>query len=300
MVSLGYVEVRTSKPELGWPLWNICVTNDHGYDPLCVSTSQSVNHSWLITGCVTILTRRVSLVEQELFTPFGGVSVTRSLVLCVCFVDHCLSFDTLSFGLCVVCSSLIYGFWLHLWYLLTIVLSVPLWYREFDYTFGILWPLCGLFFFDIRLLITPLVYCGHCVVCSSLIYGFLFHLWYLVAIVLSVLLWYTDSDYTFGILWPLCCMFFFDIRILMTHLVYCGHCVVCSSLIYGFWSHLWYLVVIVLSVLLWYTDYDYTFGILWPLCCLFFFDMRIVIPPLLSCGHCVVCSSLICGLWFHL
>ena len=47
------------------------------------------------------------------FTPgFSGVCVTRSLVLCICFVDHCLSFCTFSFGHCVVCSSLIYGFWL--------------------------------------------------------------------------------------------------------------------------------------------------------------------------------------------
>jgi len=42
---------------------------------------------------------------------FSGVRVTRSLVLCVCFVDSCLSF----------------------------------------------WPLCCLFFFDIQILITPLV-----------------------------------------------------------------------------------------------------------------------------------------------
>ena len=39
---------------------------------------------------------------------FSGV--TQSLVLYVCFVDHCLSFCTFSFGHCVVCSSLIYGF----------------------------------------------------------------------------------------------------------------------------------------------------------------------------------------------
>jgi hypothetical protein len=47
------------------------------------------------------------------------VSVTRSLVLCVCFVDRCLSFCTFSFGYCVVCSSSIYGLWLPLWYLQT-------------------------------------------------------------------------------------------------------------------------------------------------------------------------------------
>ena len=41
------------------------------------------------------------------------------LVLCVCFVDRCLSFWTFSFGHCVVCSSSIYGIWLPLWYLQT-------------------------------------------------------------------------------------------------------------------------------------------------------------------------------------
>ena len=45
--------------------------------------------------------------------------VTRS-VLCVCFVDSCLSFCPFSFGHCVVCPSSIYGFWLPLWYLQTL------------------------------------------------------------------------------------------------------------------------------------------------------------------------------------
>jgi hypothetical protein len=36
--------------------------------------------------------------------------VARSLVLCVCFVDRCLSFCTFYFSHRVVCSS-IYGFW---------------------------------------------------------------------------------------------------------------------------------------------------------------------------------------------
>jgi len=69
-------------------------------------------------------------VEQELLTlpehlssppVFSGVRVTRSLVLYVCFVDRCLSFCTFSFGPCVVCSSSIYGFWLPLWYLQTLL-----------------------------------------------------------------------------------------------------------------------------------------------------------------------------------
>ena len=33
------------------------------------------------------------------FTPcFSGVRLTRSLVVCICFVDRCLSFCTFSFG----------------------------------------------------------------------------------------------------------------------------------------------------------------------------------------------------------
>ena len=57
--------------------------------------------------------------ENHLSSPpvFNGLRVTRSLVLCVCFVDRCLSFCTFSFGHCVVCFSSIYGFLLPLWYL---------------------------------------------------------------------------------------------------------------------------------------------------------------------------------------
>ena len=40
---------------------------------------------------------------------FCFVRVTRSLVLCVCFVDCCLSFCPFSFGHCVVCSTSMYG-----------------------------------------------------------------------------------------------------------------------------------------------------------------------------------------------
>ena len=42
-------------------------------------------------------------------------------------------------------------------FLLTILLSVPLRCTDSDYPFGIFWPFCCLFLFDIRILITPLV-----------------------------------------------------------------------------------------------------------------------------------------------
>ena len=103
---------------------------DHGYVPLVVNTSRFFPHSWLITGFIARLTRRVSLVEQELVTipehlssppVFSRVRLTRSLVLYVSFVDRCFFGSTFSFGHCVVCSSSIYGFWLPLWYLQTLL-----------------------------------------------------------------------------------------------------------------------------------------------------------------------------------
>jgi hypothetical protein len=119
--------------------------------------------------------------------------------------------------LCCLSSS-IYRFWLSLWHLLAIVLSV---------------------FFDLHILVISLVSFCHCVVC---------------------LLWFKDSDYFFGICWPLCCL---------------------SSSIYIFWLSLLYLFAIVLSVffdlrilaiflvsfghwfvcLLWFKDSGYLFGI---------------------------------------
>jgi hypothetical protein len=107
--------------KLNQVLQNICVTNDHGYGPLVVSTSWSFPRSWLITGFVTRLTRRVSLVEQERLTiqehlnsplVFSGVRVTRSLVLYVCFFI-------------VVCPFVLF--------LLSIVLSVLLRFTDSDY-----------------------------------------------------------------------------------------------------------------------------------------------------------------------
>jgi hypothetical protein len=86
---------------------------------LVVNTSRSFPHLWYITGFVTRLARRVPLVEQELLTSsehlrsppvFGGVRVTRSLVLYVCFVDSCLSFCTFFWSL--YCLSFDNGFWL--------------------------------------------------------------------------------------------------------------------------------------------------------------------------------------------
>jgi general stress protein CsbA len=99
--------------------------------------------------------------------------------LCVCFVDCFLSFCTFSFGHYVVPSSSYYGFWSPLWYLQTLIVLLSFFF----------WPLCCLFFFDLRILITPLVSSNS--YCPVILF--------LLAIVLSVLLRYTDSDWSFGI-----------------------------------------------------------------------------------------------------
>jgi hypothetical protein len=100
----------------------------YGYVPLVVNGHFLIHHRF-----VTRLTRRVALFDQELLTlpvhlsslpVFSEVRVTRSLVVCVCFVDRCLSFCTFSFAHFVVCSSSIYGFWLPLWYLHTLLILI--------------------------------------------------------------------------------------------------------------------------------------------------------------------------------
>ena len=152
---------------------------------------------------------------------------------------------------------------------MVIVLSV-LRFTASDYTFGILWSLVILYCLslDLRLLITPLVSCGHCIV-------FRF----------TAVLRFTASEYTFGILWSLYCLSL-DLRLLITPLVSCGHCIV--------WIRLLITPLVscghVLSVLR-FTASDYTFGILWSLYCLSL-DLRLLITPLVSCGHCIVCPSM--------
>ena len=174
---------------------------------------------------------------------------------------------------------------------MVIVLSVLRRFTDSDCPFGIFWPLYCLFFVDLLIRIAPLVSFGPFFVCSSSIYWFWLALWYLLAIVLSVLRRFIDSDCPFSIFWPMYCLFFVDLLILITSLVSFGHCIVCSASIYWFWLPLWYLLAIVLSVLRRFTNSDYPFGIFWPLYYLFFVDLLILITTLESFDHGIVCSS---------
>jgi hypothetical protein len=120
-----------------------------------------------------------------------------------------------------------------------------------DYLFGIFklflsffcWPLCCLSFFHLLLLITSDIF--------KLFLSFLFwplcclsffHLWLLITSDIFKL-------FLSFLFWPLCCLSFFHLWLLITSLTssnfscpfYFGHCIVCPSVIYGFWLPLWYL-----------------------------------------------------------
>ena len=77
----------------------------------------------------------------------------------VCFVDRCLSFCpfAFAFGHCVVCPS-IYGFWLHLWYLKTLLtpdriyIELPVRISHLDRPFCVPSVMCP------RFLVTKLTY----------------------------------------------------------------------------------------------------------------------------------------------
>jgi hypothetical protein len=96
----------------------------HGYVPLVVNNSWSFPHSWHITGFVARFTRWVPLVEQELLT-----------------LSEPLSLPPVFSGVRVT-RSLLY------------VYCVCFVDRCLSLFF---WSLCCLFFFDLLILITPLV-----------------------------------------------------------------------------------------------------------------------------------------------
>jgi hypothetical protein len=137
-------------------------------------------------------------------------------------------------------------------------------------------------------------YQRHCIVCCSSIDWFWLPLWYLLAFVLSVLRRFTDSDYPFGIIWPLYCLFFINLPIQWSkdtngairiskstkNRQYNGQKIPkgqSESVNRG--------------------GIDNT-SIFWPLYCLFFVDLLILLAPLVSLGHCIFCSWSI--YWFLL
>ena len=103
--------------------YGISVSQMTIYVPLVINISRSFPHSWHITGFVSRLTRRVPLVEQELLT-----------------LPVHLSSPPIFSGIRVT-RSFVYVFCRSLFVLLSFFFL----------------PLCYLSYFDLRILITPLV-----------------------------------------------------------------------------------------------------------------------------------------------
>ena len=74
-----------------------------------------------------------------------------------------------SFCYCIICSSLVYGIWLPLWYLSVIVLFVLFRFTAYDCPFDVFLLLYYLFFFGVWHLIAPLVSFCYWIICSSLV-----------------------------------------------------------------------------------------------------------------------------------
>jgi len=125
----GKIFIKSSKER-----WRLVIVFTYLFHIVCYFNVLSLDLCLLTIGEGIYVRRLLSwhmpLVEQELLTlpehlnlppAFSGVHVTQSLVLCVCFLDRCFFFCPFSFGRYVVCSSLLFRFWLPLWYLQTLL-----------------------------------------------------------------------------------------------------------------------------------------------------------------------------------
>jgi hypothetical protein len=152
----------------------------------------------------------------------------------------------------------------------------------------------------------PLWYFDHCIVCP-LIYAFDYPLWYFGHCI--VCLWFTAFDYPFGIL--VIVLSVCDLRLLIIPLVFWS--LYCLSVIYCFWLPILYFGHCI--VCLWFTAFDYPFGILVIVLSVFWFnafdypfgilvivlsvcDLRLLITPLVFWS--LYCLSVIYGFWLPL
>ena len=124
-----------SPPWLDQPLRSICTTNYHACVPFVVITIQSFSHSWLFTRFEWrvhdgyLQWSKNCLSFRSIF-----LILVRFMLLNIVF---CIS---LYFGHCIVIPSSIYDFWLHLWYLQTLFVTLLLdiishnWFKKDRYT----------------------------------------------------------------------------------------------------------------------------------------------------------------------
>ena len=240
--------------------------------------------------------------------------IFQSLNCLLFFYLRLLVASLVSFNHCIVCPFLAYGFLLPLQYLSVIVLFV-LWCTASRCPLIIFQSLYCLYFFNLQLLVAPLLTFSHCIVCPSLVYVFSLPLQYLLVIVLFVLIqltvvvallylliivlfvlfWFTAFDCSLGNIQSLYCLFFFALRLHVAPSIYFSYCIVCPSLLYSFSLPLQYPLIIVLFVLLQFTASRCLFCIFYSLYCLSFFGLRFLVSSFVFFSHCIVCPSFVYG-----
>ena len=102
-----------------WHLWYLIFIKSNK-----MKSNKCIKHSLSEKMALHVFISNNTLTEFTLYCSFTKKHlVTRSLVLCVCFVDRCLSFCTFFFLLAIVLfsSSSIYRLWLPLCYLQTLL-----------------------------------------------------------------------------------------------------------------------------------------------------------------------------------
>jgi hypothetical protein len=145
------------------------------------------------------------------------------------------------------------------WYLQLLVLFICMFcWSLFVLLYFSLWPLCCLFLFDIRIMIAPLVsssssYSYVCFVDRCLSFWRLSHtrvsyVWRLPHKRVSHV-WRLPHSFHIKVNLPSYSYVCFVDRCLSFCTFPFGHCVVCSSSIYGFWLPLWYLQALVFAII---------------------------------------------------
>ena len=260
---------------------------------------------WYIQAFLLSVCRRLKASDYhfDIFKLFYSLSVVHWRLLITTLVYSSLSIVWLSShwrllittlvysSLSIVCLSSIEGFWLPLWYIQALLLSVCRPLKASDYHFDIFKPFYCLSVVDWRLLITTLVYSSLSIVCLSSIEGFWLLLWYIQAFLLSVCRRLKASDYHFGIFKPFYCLSVVDWRLLITTLVYSCLSIVCLSSIEAFWLLLWYIQAFLLSVCRPLMGSDFHFDIFKPFYCLSVVDWRLLITTLVYSSLSIVCLS---------
>ena len=176
---------------------------------LLVSPNLSFSLFLLVIALSVLLRCTTSIypivIVQPFFFSYFVLVIILSVLLSIPTSDYPLGIFKPFFGSCIVCPSLICGFWLPLEHLQLFFLYVFVWYI--------------VLVLSVLLRITTSSY-PFGIFKSFLLLLFLLLLFYFWVIVLSDHLWFPDSSYSFGIFKSFFLLFFFVVIVLSDHFLF--------------------------------------------------------------------------------